>query len=73
MRFKAPEHVSNVTVSSGPLQVEDGYVNTPDDCPETDNTSLLASGFVREDEPVPAAAKIPPVITPPTAPLTDKS
>ena len=53
MRYKAPDHTSEIFLSTGPLRVDDeGYVNAPDDLPHADVTALCANGFA----PVPEKA-----------------
>ena len=56
MRFKAPEHASDVSISSGIYLVKNGYVTVPDDTGPGDLGGLNANGFVR-DEPAGEPAK----------------
>jgi hypothetical protein len=46
MRFAAPEHITSITLSSGPLAVgTDGFVDLPDDVSQGDLQGLAANGF----------------------------
>ena len=45
MRFIAPPHVTRADLVNGPVLVEDGVLEVPDDIGHGDITGLLANGF----------------------------
>jgi hypothetical protein len=64
MRFAAPDHITSITLSSGPIGVgTDGFVEVPDDASQGDLQGLITNGFM----PAPVTAKpikaAPPVDT----------
>jgi hypothetical protein len=65
MRYSAPADVSSINLSTGPLTVEDGYVEVPDDASEGDLGGLAVNGFL----PAPEAA--PRRVVAPKAPATE--
>jgi len=57
MRFAAPQDVSDITLSSGPLPVVDGHIDVPDAAGAGDLASLAAYGFTPAPAtPAPRAA-----------------
>lgn len=47
MRYKAPEHTTEIFLSGGPLRADkDGYVNAADDLPDSDAVALCRAGFL---------------------------
>jgi hypothetical protein len=68
MRYTAPPHTSDATLSTGQVLVdEDGVLDAPE-VSDTDHAGLVRSGFVPivESAPAKAAAKAP--VAPPAAP-----
>ena len=65
MRFKAPEHVTEVHLSVGPVAVVDGFLTLPDDASSGDLAGLSANGFTPEVDsaPVPTPISRPTVAT----------
>lgn len=55
MRFAAPEDVSEIILSSGPLRVENGFVEVPDDATAGDLGGLAVNGFVAAPDDAPTA------------------
>lgn len=50
IRYRAPAHISSITLSCGERTVRNGVIEVPDTIGEGDRIGLAANGFV----PVPA-------------------
>ena len=63
MKFTAPDHVTAISLSSGPFAVVDGAVTIDGELPDSDRAALVQYGFVpAPDEPAPPGkAKAAPV------------
>lgn len=61
MRFAAPDHVTDITLSIGPVPVVDGHVEVPDDLGQGDLGGLAMHGFTRVagEAPAPSPVKAP--------------
>ena len=52
MRFKAPEHVTGVSLAAGEFTVDkNGYIDVPDDLSVGDIGGLSVNGFVSDPAP----------------------
>jgi hypothetical protein len=45
MRFKAPDHISEVFLASGPVRVTDGFVEIAGELTLGDMSALIGAGF----------------------------
>ena len=60
MRYAAPFDVSAIFLSSGPLTVDDGFIDVPNDAPQGDIGALAVNGFY----PAPyLSPEAPPAVT----------
>jgi hypothetical protein len=67
MKFTAPDHITAITLSTGPVAVVDGTLTIDGDLLEGDRAALVQYGFTPlADEPAPALKAKP------TPPPSDK-
>jgi hypothetical protein len=72
MKFKAPEHISSITLSTGPHAVVDGVVEVSDDTNQGDLAGLGANGFTRLPDAEPAAVQVALPATPASPSATEE-
>jgi hypothetical protein len=67
MKYKAPADTTSISLSTGTVQVVDGFVTVKSDLNTADLSGLSANGFTAHSEAAPAVA------TAPTGTVTTKS